>query len=111
MSLLTIWTAATDADFQSRCWAALYDVANKVANGDEGYPAAGQASVQPVDDTAFATKVLRRQIGLAPETLAWQVLRNSSISASVEVSPAGAVDSDILWQINNGCWADLRNIG
>ncbi len=43
MSYATIYASATDANFQSRCRAALWDVANRVVNGESGFPGSGQA--------------------------------------------------------------------
>jgi hypothetical protein len=107
MSYANIWTHANDGDFQGRCWAALWDIANKVAAGDTGYPAAGQASAQPLDDGAYALKVLRDQSAVTARQLAQQVLRNATIAAN----PAAATDSDLAWQINNASWSELRRLG
>ena len=102
-----IYAAATDEAFQARCRAALWEQANKVLAGDEGFPAAGQASAQPMDDPAYAYKALRDQTTISDRVLAMQVLRNSSIAAN----PAASADADILWQLNNAIWAELRSIG
>jgi hypothetical protein len=103
-----IYAAATDEAFQARCRAALWEQANKVANGDEGFPAAGQAHASNADeDRLYALAVLRDQARLTDRVLAMQVLRNSSIAAN----PAASADADILWQLNNGSWAELRSIG
>jgi hypothetical protein len=107
MAYADIWTHANDADFQGRCWAALWDIANKVAAGDSGYPAAGQASAQPEDDEYFALKILRDNTRITSRQLAQQILRNATIAAS----PGTAADNDLAWQINNASWSELRRIG
>lgn len=107
MSYATIYASATDADFQARCRAALWDVANRVINGESGFPASGQVSAQPLDDTAYALRVLRDQTTLTDRILAMQILRNATIASN----PEGATDGDIQYQINSGVWAELRSIG
>jgi hypothetical protein len=107
MSYATIYASATDADFRARCRAALWDVANRVINGESGFPASGQASAQPLDDSAYALKVLRDQATITDRILAMQVLRNSTIASN----PADATDGDIQYQINAGVWGELRSIG
>lgn len=107
MSYATIFESANDATFQGRCRAALWDISQKVLAGDSGYPAAGMVSVQPLDDTAYALRVLRDQTTVSDRVLAMQVLRNSTIAAN----PAASADNDLAWQINNAIWAELRSIG
>lgn len=107
MSYTAVWTNANNEAFQGRCWAALWDIANKVAAGNEGYPASGQVSGQPLDDGAYALKVLRDEARCTSRQLAQQVLRNATIAAD----PATATDNDIAWQINNASWSELRRIG
>jgi len=107
MAYADIWTHANDETFQGRCWAALWDIANKVAGAESGYPAAGQASGQPEDDEYFALKILRDSTKLSSRQLAQQVLRNATIAAN----PAVAADNDLAWQINNASWSELRRIG
>jgi hypothetical protein len=103
MAYSDIWTNANDADFQGRCWAALWDVANKVQAGDTGFPASGQDGTG--DDT-FAINVLRDNTRITSKQLAQQVLRNATIASN----PATSTDNDIQYQINNS-WAALREIG
>jgi hypothetical protein len=107
MAYADIWTHANDETFQGRCWAALWDVCNKVAAGDAGYPAAGMAAASADDDAAYAIRVLRDEARVTARQLAQQVLRNPTIAAN----PASAVDNDLAWQINNAAWAELRGIG
>lgn len=107
MSYAAIWTHANDETFQGRCWAALWDIANKVVAGDTGYPAVDQVSVQPLDDVTYALKVLRDEARCTGRQLAQQVLRNATIATN----PAIAGDSDLAWQINSAAWSDLRRIG
>lgn len=106
MSYTDIWTSANDADFQGRCWAALWDVANKVAIEAAGFPASGQESTDDGYDVAYAYRLLRDESTLTSRQLAQQVLRNGTIASS----PVTATDGDIQYQINN-TWAMLRNIG
>ena len=107
MAYADVWTNATDTAFQGRCWAALWDVANRVVAQEAGFPAAGQVSAQPADDQAFALKILRDEEKLTGRQLAQQVLRNTTIADS----PATASDSAIQWQIVNQSWSELRRIG
>ena len=100
-----IYTFATDPTFQSRCRAALWEQANKVANGDSGFPAAGQENA--IDDPEYSRRILRDEARVTDRVLAMQVLRNSTIAAN----PAASADADILWQLNNAVWAELRRIG
>jgi len=104
MAYIDIWTNANDATFQGRCWAAFWDVANKVYDGDVGFPAAGQEDA--LTDGSFALSILRDATAITSRQLAQQVLRNTTIAAN----PATAVDGDIKFQINN-TWASLREIG
>lgn len=107
MAYADIWANANDAAFQGRCWAALWDIANKVASGEAGYPAAGQESAQPEDDEYFALKILRDESRITDRQLAQQVLRNATIAAN----PSTSSDNDLSWQINNASWSELRRIG
>jgi hypothetical protein len=103
MAYSDIWTNANDADFQGRCWAALWDVANKVYESEAGFPAAGQ---EGAGDSEYAINVLRDKTNITSRQLAQQILRNTTIAAN----PATANDSDIQYQINTE-WASLRDIG
>ena len=107
MTYATTWQYANDADFQGRCWAALWDIANKVANEDTGYPAAGQAAASSSDDLTYAARIQKDEANLTSRQLAQFVLRNSTISAD----PANSTDNDIAWEINNAAWAEFRRIG
>ena len=106
MAYSDIWTNANDSTFQGKCRAGVWDVANKVINGDTGFPASGQEAAVAAEDTEYALKVLRDVASLSDRVLAMQVLRNSTIAAS----PSTASDGDIQFQINN-IWAELRRIG
>ena len=106
MSYATIYASATDADFQARCRAALWDVANRVVNGESGFPASGQASSYAAEDMEYALRVLRDQSTISDRVLAMQVLRNGTIASD----PASASDGDIQYQINS-IWAEFRRIG
>lgn len=107
MAYADIWANANDADFQGRCWAALWDIANKVMASASGYPASGQEAASAASDQSFAASVLKDETRITGRQLAQQVLRNATIASN----PAGATDNDIAWQINNGAWALLRGIG
>lgn len=107
MSYADVWQHANDEAFQGRCRAALWDVSNRVAAGETGFPDAGQ--VHPdgiVVDVTYALKVLKNEDRLAADVLASQVLRNQVIAAD----PVNSADSDILYAINAERWADLREI-
>lgn len=106
MSYSAIWTHANDETFQGRCWAALWDISNKVVAGDEGYPAAGQAAANGAEDVSFANSILKDESRITGRQLAQQVLRNATIATN----PGAAVDSDLAWQINNAAWSVLRGI-
>lgn len=99
--------AAADKDFQARCEQALYDVCIKVLADTAGYPAAGQAAVDPADDDAFATKVLRGWGELSPTTLVTQFYRNAAIATNLQ----NATDGDLQYTVNATIWAALREIG
>lgn len=105
MAYSDIWTYANDSTFQGRCWAGLWDVANKVVNGDTGFPASGQEGAAG-EDVRYALIILRDETTLTSKQLAQQVLRNTTIATA----PATSLDSDIQFQINN-IWAELREIG
>jgi hypothetical protein len=107
MAYADIWTHANDEAFQGKCWAALWDMCNKVASGESGYPAAGMAAANPAEDVSYAIKVLRDEARVTARQLAQQVLRNATIAAN----PSATADNDIAWQINNAAWAELRGIG
>jgi len=107
MAYFDIWTNANDAAFQGKCWAALWDIANKVVAGDSGYPAAGQAAAATAADYSFAASVLKDEVRVTGRQLAQQVLRNGTIAAD----PSAATDNDLAWQINNVAWSVLRGIG
>jgi hypothetical protein len=107
MAYSDIWTNANDADFQGKCWAGLWDIANKVIAGDSGYPAAGQAAAASASDYAFAASILKDEVRITGRQLAQQVLRNATIAAD----PSAATDNDLAWQINNAAWSVLRGIG
>lgn len=98
------WTSANDATFQGKCWAALWDVCNRVLAEETGFPATGQESSG--DDIVYAKKVLRDEQKITGRQLAQQVLRNTTIAGNI----AGADDNDIQYQINS-TWATFRNIG
>jgi len=107
MSYTDIWTHANNADFQGKCWAALWDVCNRVLAGESGFPAAGQVAAQASDDAGYALRVLRVESRLTGQQLAQQILRNATIAGS----PATADDSALQYQINANVWAELRGIG
>jgi hypothetical protein len=106
MSYATIYASATDATFQARCRAALWDVANKVINEESGFPASGQAHASASEDSEYALRVLRDQSTISDRVLAMQVLRNATIASD----PAEASDGDIQFQVNS-IWAEFRRIG
>jgi hypothetical protein len=106
MSYATIYATATDATFQARCRAALWDVCNKVAGQESGFPAAGQADANAAEDRDYALRVLRDESRITDRVLAMQVLRNGTIAGD----PASASDGDIQYQVNS-IWASLRRIG
>jgi hypothetical protein len=106
MAYSDIWTNANDADFQGRCWAALWDVANKVLADTTGYPASGQEATNAEDDDVYSKNILTDKVSISGRQLAQQVLRNTTIANN----PATATDADILFQINS-IWAELRELG
>lgn len=106
MSYATIYATATDAAFQARARAALWDVANKVVNQESGFPASGQADANAAEDRDYALRVLRDEVRLTDRVLVMQVLRNATIAGD----PASASDGDIQYQLNS-IWATLRRIG
>lgn len=107
MAYATVWQYANDADFQGLCRAGLWDVCNRVAAGEAGFPAAGQAHVTPAEDVKYALMVLKDESVLEDRILAMQVLRNGTIAAS----PATASDGDVQYAINSERWSELRGIG
>lgn len=106
MSYATIYATATDSDFQARCRAGLWDVANKVAAQESGFPASGQADSNAAEDRDYALRVLRDETRISDRVLAMQVLRNATIASD----PVSATDGDIQYQINS-VWATFRRIG
>jgi len=98
-----IWEHANNLGFQGRCRAALWDVANEVLAGTEGFPAAGQESED--HDRSYATRLLRNETKISNQVLAQQVLRSEAVVGDV----AGSTDADIQTQINT-TWAELRGI-
>lgn len=99
MAFLDIYNAANDADFQGRCMAAAWQTAQHVIAGDAGYDTSPQSR-------DFAYGLLRDRSQITPRQVAMQVLRNTTISSNI----AGAVDSDIDWQVKQ-VWLDLASIG
>lgn len=90
MSYLTIFAAATDGAFQSRCRVATWKAAQDIAA-----EAATEPSHQMRAD--WASRVLADQTNITDRQLAMQVLRNAVIAAD----PANAADGDIQYQVNS----------
>lgn len=90
MDYLSIYGAANDQAFQSRCKVAMWLAAQDI-------------SVEPEDtpDTTtrkeWARRVLQDVVTIKPHVLAMQVLRNPQIAAS----PASAPDGDLQFQVNS----------
>jgi len=99
MSLLDVYIASNDAEFQGRCWAAATITAQHVIVEDEGYDVS-------LASKNYALKLLRDESSVTERQIAMQVLRNATIASS----PSTASDSDIDWQIKQ-IWPELVNIG
>lgn len=100
MSYTLIWTNANDEAFQGRCWAGLWDVANRVIEGEATYP-------NTADDITFAKLILKDEVLVTDRQLTQQVLRNTTIAAN----PATSTDADIQFQLAQNVWDTLRGIG
>jgi hypothetical protein len=90
MDYLTIYGAAHDQAFQSRCKVAMWRAAQDIA-------------AEPADTPDHATRnewakrVLQDVVAIKPHVLAMQVLRNPQIAAN----PGAAPDRDLQYQVNS----------
>lgn len=89
MSYLTIFAAANDAGFQSRCRVATWRAAQDIAAEDDATP-------NHATRMDWASRVLTDKSNITDKQLAMQVLRNVTIAEN----PDGAPDEDIQFQIN-----------
>lgn len=110
MGLQSDYGVIIDSTFQGRCWVALMQCAGNVLNNVVGYPAAGQAALDPADDDAYAKKILRKEVGVDLEVLANFVIQNSTVAAA-PTTDTTEIDNAIRWELNNVSWGDLRDIG
>ena len=91
MTFLTLANAAKDADFQARCKVALWGPAQDILNESDQT----QNHAARMD---WAQKVFSGRLSIAPEQIATQVLRNSTIAALP--NPTTASDGDIAFQVS-----------
>jgi hypothetical protein len=90
MDYLSIFSAANDVAFQSRCRVATWKAAQDIASED---PATGNHAMR----MDWASRVLTDKTNITDRQLAMQVLRNAQIAAI----PATAPDGDIQFQVNS----------
>lgn len=90
MSYLTIFEAANNVEFQSRCRVATWRAAQDIAAEDDATP-------NHATRMDWASRVLTDKSNITDKQLAMQVLRNVGIAES----PNAAPDEDIQFQINS----------
>lgn len=90
MTLLAIYTAANDAEFQNRCKVATWVAAQNIAAED---PATDNHGMR----FDWAMRVLQEKVGITGRQLAMQVLRSADIAAD----PTGCSDDAIQQQTNS----------
>jgi len=109
MSYSDVWAAANDADFQGRCMAGLWDIAQAIVtnagNGTLTTPT-GNRDLTTTDAVNFAMKVLRGEQRITQQQLAVQILRDGTIAAD----PATSTDGSIQYNIKD-FWFDFMAIG
>lgn len=106
------YSGASNATFQGKCFAGLWDVANRVLASEVGFPHASQVGAAG-EDLAYAKRVLTDRLSLTGQQLAQQVLRNTTINTAIQTAADGStvVDADIQFQINENIWSTLRELG
>ncbi len=105
MSLLSIYQASQDADFQGRCLAAAWGIAAALVNGEQLTNNAG-TSIYDTSSKNFALRLLRNMQTITREQLAILMLSNATIAAN----PGAAVDGDLQWQTKEN-WLTYVEIG
>jgi len=109
MGYSDVWSAANDADFQGRCMAGLWDIAQAIVtnagNGTLTTPT-GNRDLTTEDCVNFAMKVLRGEQRITLQQLAVQILRDGTIAADPATSQDGSIQYDIKDR-----WFDFMAIG
>ncbi len=90
ISYTDLYNAVNAANFQSRCWVAVWKAAQDIVNEDQSV----FGHTQRYD---WAIKVLRDELNITGRQLAIQVCRNPTIAND----PIAAADGDIQFQINS----------
>ena len=90
MNYLSIFSAANDATFQSRCQVAMWRAAQDIS-------AESPETDNHVSRKEWSARVLQDKATISCRQLAMQVLRNDTIA----VDPTAADDGDIQFQVNS----------